>query len=310
MHCTYLHQGNRFSQQRRRYRWQLLYIFSAMHEERGSAGFLDCPQLAQLRRVSDAACSAWWLCSHHPRISASLLISRRFDSSGPVTIRNAHAAGIKYVDAYLFPCAGKSAASQVKGAISGLDNAGAKFGTMWYVSRTQATVNTYTHERVLRRLDIEVNPSRGCGWGANKATNCEFIKEMINEGHALGRTIGVYSSPYEWSTVAGNCNIRGSYSDVPLWYAVRTPPCAEPTGSAAVRRQIIFNRSLCSTMTTPRASTTTAASPSAAGASPPCVPPLHIPAHCSVTARVSRVQIKQYTDSLRICGSAFDGDWY
>ena len=115
------------------------------------------------------------------------------------------------------------------------------------------------------RLDIETNPSSGCGWGSNKATNCEFIKEMINEGHALGRTVGVYSSPYEWSTVAGNCNIRGSYSDVPLWYAVRGPGQRRHSSPAAKHCPHKFLRS---TMTTPRASATTAALPLAAGASP------------------------------------------
>ena len=59
-----------------------------------------------------------------------------------MTIRNAHAAGISYVDSYLFPCAGKSAASQVKGAVSGLDNAGAKFGTLWYDSRLPCATPT------------------------------------------------------------------------------------------------------------------------------------------------------------------------
>lgn len=122
-----------------------------------------------------------------------------FDTAGPVSIRNAHAAGIPYVDGYLFPCAGKSASAQVQGTLNGLSENGARIGTLW--------------------LDIETNPSRGCGWSADKASNCNFIKDMIKAGHAAGRTIGVYSSPYEWSTVAGNCNIRGEFSDVPLWYA-------------------------------------------------------------------------------------------
>ena len=34
-----------------------------------------------------------------------------FDSNGPKNVANARAAGIPYVDIYMFPCAGKSAAT-------------------------------------------------------------------------------------------------------------------------------------------------------------------------------------------------------
>ena len=36
-----------------------------------------------------------------------------FDSNGPANVANAHAAGIPYVDIYMFPCRSKSADAQV-----------------------------------------------------------------------------------------------------------------------------------------------------------------------------------------------------
>ena len=28
-------------------------------------------------------------------------------------------------------------------------------------------------------LDIEKNPSRGCGWGTNYASNCQYVRELV-----------------------------------------------------------------------------------------------------------------------------------
>ena len=36
-----------------------------------------------------------------------------FDNNGPANVRNARAAGIPYVDVYMFPCRAKPAADQV-----------------------------------------------------------------------------------------------------------------------------------------------------------------------------------------------------
>jgi len=50
------------------------------------------------------------------------------DTEAKHTVANAHEAGIEYVDVYLFPCRGKSAAEQVAGTIENMD--GVKFGQM------------------------------------------------------------------------------------------------------------------------------------------------------------------------------------
>ncbi len=41
-----------------------------------------------------------------------------FDPNGPQNVANARAAGISYVDIYMFPCRGKSAATQVNDLVS------------------------------------------------------------------------------------------------------------------------------------------------------------------------------------------------
>ena len=51
-----------------------------------------------------------------------------FDPNGRTTVANAWAGGMDDVDVYLFPCAGKSAADQVAGTVSGMS--GVKFGQM------------------------------------------------------------------------------------------------------------------------------------------------------------------------------------
>ena len=51
-----------------------------------------------------------------------------FDPNGRTTAANAWDGGMRDVDVYLFPCAGKSAADQVAGTVEGMK--GVKFGQM------------------------------------------------------------------------------------------------------------------------------------------------------------------------------------
>ena len=119
------------------------------------------------------------------------------DDNAPRTLQAAKDAGIQYRDVYHFPCHGKvSAEDQVK---ADLDHVGkANFGTMWF--------------------DIETNPSPGCGYSGDKDTNCKFLKDLIDAGKKHGVKMGVYASPYMWSSIMGSCT-AGADNGLPLWYA-------------------------------------------------------------------------------------------
>ena len=121
-----------------------------------------------------------------------------FDPNAPTNIANARAAGISFVDVYMFPCRGKSAATQVNDLVSRLS--GSNYGQIW--------------------LDVETNPSSGCSWTQGTgASNCQYVTDLVNAVKNLGKTPGIYSSYYMWESImggAGNCAGLGS---VPLWYA-------------------------------------------------------------------------------------------
>jgi len=67
-------------------------------------------------------------------------------------LQNAKAAGL-ITDIYMFPCRGKSASAQVDTMISGISNN--LYGMVW--------------------IDVETNPSSGCGWGKDYSANCQYV---------------------------------------------------------------------------------------------------------------------------------------
>ena len=114
------------------------------------------------------------------------------------TLAAAKAGGIQYHDIYHFPCYGKiSASQQIQDDINnvGLGN----FGTIW--------------------MDIETNPSPGCGYSSDQAANCQFLADLISAAKGMGATVGVYSSVYEWGQTVGAGCTAGADAGVPLWYA-------------------------------------------------------------------------------------------
>jgi hypothetical protein len=111
----------------------------------------------------------------------------------------------------MFPCAGRrseqgfTAVAQVNGTLGALHGAGVGglVGTLW--------------------LDIETNPSSGCGWSSDLASNCAWIQELVDAARAAGQHVGIYASHFEWGQVAGAaCTLKKSHSEVeplPMWYA-------------------------------------------------------------------------------------------
>lgn len=86
------------------------------------------------------------------------LVIRGYDSYGAVdkniipNLNNARSAGFA-PDIYMFPCRSKSATAQVDQMISGIS--GHLYGRVW--------------------IDVETNPSPGCGWGSDHAANCKYV---------------------------------------------------------------------------------------------------------------------------------------
>uniref|UniRef100_A0A8R1HKF2 Lysozyme n=1 Tax=Caenorhabditis japonica TaxID=281687 RepID=A0A8R1HKF2_CAEJA len=127
-----------------------------------------------------------------PRIFTSL---GTIDQTGINNVKNAHAAGISYIDGYLFPCLATrcgSGGQQVKEALDALASQGTKIGTIW--------------------LDIE-----RLAWPANHVSNRAFIQSMVNEAQARKQLVGIYSNYYNWQDIVG-LDYTG-LSHLPLWWA-------------------------------------------------------------------------------------------
>lgn len=121
-----------------------------------------------------------------------------FDSNAPANVKNAKAAGIQYVDVYMFPCRGQSATNQVNSLISSMS--GTSYGQIW--------------------LDVETNPSSGCSWSSySGASNCQYVTELVNAVRAKGKVPGIYSNYYMWESIMGGAKNCPGLANVPLWYA-------------------------------------------------------------------------------------------
>uniref|UniRef100_A0A1I7Z041 Glycosyl hydrolase family 25 n=1 Tax=Steinernema glaseri TaxID=37863 RepID=A0A1I7Z041_9BILA len=118
-----------------------------------------------------------------------------YDRVGIQNIKNARAAGIPYVDGYIFPCHRSGCApakNQVEATINRLRSDNAKFGMIW--------------------MDIERQD-----WPSNKQTNRQFIRDMVNQADRMGVKVGIYSNPVNWEAIVGlNWSEMSEY---PLWWA-------------------------------------------------------------------------------------------
>jgi len=115
------------------------------------------------------------------------------DSNCPSTVANAHAAGIPYVDVYMFPCYQcGDGAGQVSKAVAYLKAHDVQYGMFWF--------------------DIE-GPQY---WSTNQAFNRDFMSAMLTQARTLGVHAGVYTSASQWGPIMGTWTGAASYS---LWYA-------------------------------------------------------------------------------------------
>ena len=118
------------------------------------------------------------------------------DANVVSNLNNARSAGLT-TDIYMFPCRGKSANAQVDQMVSAIS--GNLYGTVW--------------------VDVETNPSSGCGWGSDHAANCNYLTEIVNRIKSHGKSVGIYSSQYMWSSIMGSQKACAGLSAYPLWYA-------------------------------------------------------------------------------------------
>ena len=126
-----------------------------------------------------------------------------FDSNVLQTIKNSEAAGFSQseIGVYMFPCFSqeKSAESQIRDMVAGLGDA--HYSSIW--------------------LDMETNPSPGCGWSQDFNLNCQFTIQLVNaaKASAPNKKIGIYASNYMWRQIMGGADKCFQFNQLPLWYA-------------------------------------------------------------------------------------------
>jgi len=69
-------------------------------------------------------------------------------------------------------------------------------------------------------IDVEINPSSGCSWTSYSwSSNCDYLNSLISAVKSHGKSVGVYTSQYEWESTMGSLGACTSANGVPLWYA-------------------------------------------------------------------------------------------
>jgi GH25 family lysozyme M1 (1,4-beta-N-acetylmuramidase) len=111
-------------------------------------------------------------------------------------LQNAKAAGIS-ASIYMFPCRSKNPQTQVDDLIKG--------------------VNVTLYDKIW--IDVEINPSPGCGWSSNGKSNCDFLNSILNRIAFHNKTAAIYASAYMWKTIFGSNNACPEVSaHHQLWY--------------------------------------------------------------------------------------------
>ncbi|CAK74851.1 unnamed protein product (macronuclear) [Paramecium tetraurelia] len=121
------------------------------------------------------------------------------DLDGYQNLEKAKAAGL-LGDVYFFPCKGKKTAkAQVQEFAQVFGNQQSQvYGTVW--------------------VDVESNPSTDCGWTTDYASNCNFLQEIVNELKGSSRSVGIYASQYQWTSIFGSASACSHFASLPLWY--------------------------------------------------------------------------------------------
>lgn len=140
------------------------------------------------------------------------------DPNGAASINDAHAAGIPYVDGYIFPCYScGNPAQQMDDTINYLKSNGIAPLTNGLTHSEYMSAHNHTGAAPLTAtvgmiwLDIEGTQY----WSSSASSNVDFIQGMVDEGNKQGVVLGMYTSNSQWTPIAGGST---QFSQYPLWY--------------------------------------------------------------------------------------------
>lgn len=139
------------------------------------------------------------------------------DANGPSQVINARAAGVPYVDIYMFPCRSHSGPDQVNQLVSYMASHGVtvehestlpnakgvsaghyvtddqEFEVSDEIPTVLSEFEAWRKENVVETnetngnnygmiwIDVETNPSSGCSWsGYSGSSNCDYLVSIIN----------------------------------------------------------------------------------------------------------------------------------
>lgn len=145
------------------------------------------------------------------------------DDAAPESAKNAHAAGIFNIGAYIFPCIAssnysithnitcESPSKQFQDTIDFLESNGL------FIFRQNENQSIKLNKKVvINRVWLDVEDEQpNIYYDVNSTINDLFLTEMVSEAHKQGIQIGIYTTKTYWSQIM---NDTTSFSAYPLWY--------------------------------------------------------------------------------------------
>lgn len=140
------------------------------------------------------------------------------DPNGAANINDARAAGIAYVDGYIFPCYScGNPAKQMDDTINSLKSAGVALLADGLSHEEYTAQHNHTGAAPLTAtagmLWIDVEGTQY--WSSSTSNNVNFIQGMVDEGNKQGVHLGIYTSKSQWDPITGGSTQFKSYD---LWY--------------------------------------------------------------------------------------------
>jgi len=131
------------------------------------------------------------------------------DPNGPATINNAWNGGMAHVDGYIFPCYScQNPEQQMTDTVNYLNSHNVLLAKKGENLKGNSTLGATVG---MLWLDVEGTQY----WSGDCNSNINFLQRMVNQGHALGVSMGVYSSNSQWSPIM--CG-SSQFSSLPIWY--------------------------------------------------------------------------------------------